>query len=375
MNLYVLLAGAALQAVFLAVLFWFYQKTNPTANRLLAILLFIFGLSLFYAYLLTSGALKNVPHLTRTNDPIQLVTAPLIYVYIRSITHHQPIFPKWFVWTFIPFLLHIIWLIPFYHQPIVEKIAFQENFLKGNIPIDFKISFFIKMMYGFIFLGLSIRLLYQHLQNVQLLFSNIENKSLEWLRNLLVLFLLTFFISFLRPLLNYGTLSIEIQGISVALIIFYISFRHFNQKDIWEENTPIVEKIIHQEKNKYQHSGLSVTQGQAMAKRIKNFTEREQPFLDKNCNLSCFADQLDLKPHLVSEVLNKYLKQSFYNFMNEHKINYAQKLLLDEKKQQLTIAAIASESGFKSKTTFYKFFKTYTSMTPTEFRKRAKKNQ
>lgn len=59
--------------------------------------------------------------------------------------------------------------------------------------------------------------------------------------------------------------------------------------------------------------------------------------------------------------------------MNEKRINVACKRLMDvENYGNLTIEAIVSDLGFKSRSTFSKTFKRFTGLTPGEFQRLAK---
>ena len=64
----------------------------------------------------------------------------------------------------------------------------------------------------------------------------------------------------------------------------------------------------------------------------------------------------------------KRMNTSFYNLVNRFRIEQAKKLLLDPKASHLSIEGIAYECGFKSRSTFFKFFKKEVGMTPTAFK-------
>lgn len=58
-----------------------------------------------------------------------------------------------------------------------------------------------------------------------------------------------------------------------------------------------------------------------------------------------------------------------FDFVNEYRINYAKELLLDQKRQDLTVLEILYDAGFNSKSSFNTEFKKRTGVTPTEYRK------
>lgn len=76
----------------------------------------------------------------------------------------------------------------------------------------------------------------------------------------------------------------------------------------------------------------------------------------------------------VSQVLNEDYGKSFTQLLNERRINVARRRLMDfDNYGHLTIEAIVSDLGFKSRSTFSKTFKRLTGLTPSEFQRMALK--
>ena len=77
----------------------------------------------------------------------------------------------------------------------------------------------------------------------------------------------------------------------------------------------------------------------------------------------------------VSQVLNEDYGKTFTQLLNERRINVARRRLLDfEQYGHLTIEAIVTGLGFKSRSTFSKTFKRMTGLTPSEFQHMAQEN-
>jgi len=53
--------------------------------------------------------------------------------------------------------------------------------------------------------------------------------------------------------------------------------------------------------------------------------------------------------------------------INFYRIEEAKNLLSSEKAKQMTIEAIGSDSGFNTKSAFYRAFKKHTGLTPSDF--------
>jgi AraC-like DNA-binding protein len=72
----------------------------------------------------------------------------------------------------------------------------------------------------------------------------------------------------------------------------------------------------------------------------------------------------------IAETLNGLLGQSFNDYINNYRIEEVKRCFKDPKYKQESILAIAFESGFNSKASFYTAFKKFTGETPSQCRKR-----
>ena len=106
------------------------------------------------------------------------------------------------------------------------------------------------------------------------------------------------------------------------------------------------------------------------AKLVLNYMQAHKPYLEPELSLEQLASRLMLKPRLLSQAINEILGQSFYDFINRHRIEEARRLLTNPKDEKITISEVLYEVGFNSKSSFYTLFKKYTGLTPSEFRKK-----
>lgn len=87
----------------------------------------------------------------------------------------------------------------------------------------------------------------------------------------------------------------------------------------------------------------------------------------ENITLKDVADKASMNTTAFCRYFKRVTKKSFVQFLNEIRIGYACKLLLDEK---LTISQICYESGFNNLSNFNKQFKLITYNTPYNYRVR-----
>ena len=91
----------------------------------------------------------------------------------------------------------------------------------------------------------------------------------------------------------------------------------------------------------------------------------EKLYMDDGLTLAKLAEELDIKPHQLSEFLNKYMGMNFNRFINHLRIEKAVKLLLES--PGANILDIAFECGFKSKAAFNAAFSSLKGMPPSKY--------
>lgn len=126
-------------------------------------------------------------------------------------------------------------------------------------------------------------------------------------------------------------------------------------------------QIAHQKKMlRYTTSTLSEKEAKAINKKLINRLAKDDIYLEADLSLHKLAEEIDVKPHNLSQVINQYHQKHFHDFINMYRIEEAKKLLLET---SLKIEAVAFDSGFNSISTFNVAFKKETGLTPSKFRK------
>jgi ligand-binding sensor domain-containing protein/AraC-like DNA-binding protein len=133
----------------------------------------------------------------------------------------------------------------------------------------------------------------------------------------------------------------------------------------------IVRKMIEKPEKieKYRFSKLSDQQSELIVQNIKANMENKKPYLNPDLKLADLADDLNIPPHEISQVINQFLNQNFTDFINHYRVEEVKKRMVDEAYSKYTLMAIAENCGFNSKTSFYRIFKKDTGVTPAEYLK------
>lgn len=125
------------------------------------------------------------------------------------------------------------------------------------------------------------------------------------------------------------------------------------------------------ENTKYERSPLTASQLIAYQTKLVDAVESERLFLDTSLSLSSLAQHLKIPNHHLTQVFNMQLKQTFYQFINGCRVNYASQLLEDSD-LEMNLEELGEKSGFNSKVSFNRQFKQLKGCTPSEYRDRLK---
>lgn len=95
---------------------------------------------------------------------------------------------------------------------------------------------------------------------------------------------------------------------------------------------------------------------------LETYFSKEKPYLNPNLKITDLAQKLSIPSHQLSKIFNENLDISFSEYVNKFRIEEAKKLIREH--SNFTIEAIGNQSGFNSKSAFYKAFRAYTGTTP-----------
>jgi YesN/AraC family two-component response regulator len=102
---------------------------------------------------------------------------------------------------------------------------------------------------------------------------------------------------------------------------------------------------------------------------INQTMQKEKLYLHETLSLRTLAKRLQMDPNLVSYVLNNVLDKSFYDYVNEFRIEEVKRKIDDPAYSHLKMVEVGYECGFNSKATFNRVFKKLTGKSPSEYKK------
>jgi AraC-like DNA-binding protein len=107
-----------------------------------------------------------------------------------------------------------------------------------------------------------------------------------------------------------------------------------------------------------------------LLQRLAHLMKDPTVFTDPLLNRKSLAEKLNTNETALQELITRYFSCSVTEYINEQRLNYARTLLACQS-EKYTIEAIAVDSGFGTRRTFYRQFQQRYSLTPGEYRRAA----
>lgn len=125
----------------------------------------------------------------------------------------------------------------------------------------------------------------------------------------------------------------------------------------------------HALKHKYAKSGLHAAQLEELKNRLATIMQAEQAFLIPDLTLPKLAAAIDCSVNHLSQVINSGFGMSFFDYLNQYRIEYARNQLSACDGNNGAILHVAFAAGFNSNSAFYAAFKKCIGQTPAQYRR------
>ncbi len=98
--------------------------------------------------------------------------------------------------------------------------------------------------------------------------------------------------------------------------------------------------------------------------QLNTLMDDDKLYLNPELTLRSLAEYMNLPPNHMSQLLNEGFNQNFADYINSYRLDEFKSKLDTDSAHQLTLLALAYDSGFNSKTVFNTFFKKKLGITP-----------
>ncbi len=227
---------------------------------------------------------------------------------------------------------------------------------------------FTVLIYGIIALKKYEQQLYEN-------YSEVEDKSLSWLRMCLisglVLSLLWGILTFLDFdfTSSYRTLALYVL-LGLSILIYYIGYSMIIRQGLLDTSVfAVANKGSEEDKILGTESSELSQKTDEHLRKLKELIEVEKLYQNPQLNMSMLSEKTGLSNGYLSQIINQKHKLNFFDFINSYRVEDVKSKMTDPNFEHYTLLGLAQEAGFKSKSTFNSVFKKMTGKTPSEYRK------
>ncbi|MRX67187.1 AraC-type DNA-binding protein [Flavobacterium resistens] len=379
MDKLVFLDSVARIAVFVSLLLALFLLTvkteNKLANRLFAC--FIIFSAIDFSGLLTYSFPLEYINIEFFRSTVCLLEMPLIYLYVLAVCYSD-FRLKW---------KHLIYTIPF----IVMNLVFMPRvYLKSGAEKQYVLAHFNEMSeiyffqilieFQYWFYIISIFLILRKYKRIYLEnYTNPSTSTYKWLFQMTCVFVVMHSITASKNLLRYtasreiflwGNVLMVVMALSV---ICWFVMKALNHPELFRginSRLQSTKEFLSKEKEDVTEKAI-ITEDKVISSQIlalKNYMKEKEPYLDPSLTIQDLANQFNYPVRDLSILINHHMKQHFFDFVNEYRIQKAMDILKDPSKNQFTVLEILYEVGFNSKSSFNTSFKKHTNLTPTAYR-------
>lgn len=260
------------------------------------------------------------------------------------------------------------WVIGWIGADVLFTFLLISNSIDVN-PIVEAFYFTIISGVNFYILYLILKQIDLHNKHIRHLFSSIENKQLNWLRLLAVVnigFILFWWIDdSLQAVIGNNLVSEIISELSIyftVINVIWMGFASLRQPLIFETESD----VYYPDESPKEIRQIDATD-QTTFKTIQEQIQTQKLYTDPTLSLKSLADKLEIRDRELSRIINQCYGHNFYHFINAYRIDHFKATFSDGQNQHLSIMGMATEAGFKSKSTFYTAFKKMEGITPKEY--------
>lgn len=343
----------------------FLTKKNLKHIRVyLSLVLILFSLTLIDYVLYWTRYNIYFPHFLGIVQLFYFLYGPLLFLYIEQLEGAKRKYK--YVYHFIPFLIFFLLSIPLFMLSSNSK---SEIMKSGHVPILYLgyvlkaipwISIIHLLFYGFIILTKAKVFAEFKLIKRWVLFLSFATFGIA--------------ISYLSymVLAEFNLIKLEWDyaiSFVMSLFILIITILGLIQPDIFNDTLPADqgshEKIPFK---KYKNSPIDEKSGKKIAEKINQSMLQGNLWRDGELRLEQLAKIVDLPKHYLSQIINEQFKMNYFEFINHYRIEEA-KTIFEKNGKKLTAIEVGYQVGFNNKVSFNKAFKSFTGMTPLEYKK------
>ncbi|MBO3697208.1 AraC family transcriptional regulator [Roseivirga sp. E12] len=347
--------------LFWSVLLFTHKRGHKKANRFLGLLMVILSLRIMMRGSYTQPLRDYFIFLLFLSHGLAFWIGPSILFHVREMmgkSVSRSLLMKHYATGLIVALISIIGFI------------FRDNLMTMEITSALKAGFIIfisiQIIHLFAYIGFARKEVLHFEDSLGNYFSSTTRISLIWVKQLtLVTGLFGLIVLTMQILIvsggyyQFNNNADFLYLLLIAGIVLTLVVKSWRRPEIYSS--------IGYNGDQNRDSELSVDVKKKLHKDLDLLIREEKVYTISELKLKDLADELSVQPYVLSQFLNSEYRKNFFRFINDLRIEEAEHRLRSGYLVKETIAGLAYEVGFNSKSTFNRAFKSKNGLTPTEF--------
>ena len=121
---------------------------------------------------------------------------------------------------------------------------------------------------------------------------------------------------------------------------------------------------------KYRSVNLSPKDCAQIARRLDGVMHAQRLYANPDLKIADLAAAVGVSTHTLSYVFSQHMQCSYYDYVNDRRVEEFKRLLSTGESSRYTLTALASICGFSSRSSFFRYFKKAEGITPSEYMRR-----
>lgn len=370
--------------LFWAVVLLITKRENNRAKFFLGIFMF----AAFLLYLSHAHFFKKAIGVFHYFDPIYMLASlsvyPLYYWYIRLLSV-EPNYRRVNLLMLLPgFLLAVASFVIYQLMSGEERITYISNFLFKSEQINslsvlmqvqrtiYLISRIVFVIQVLVLLFNGRKLIIRYQKNIANFYSNLENRSILWVKYMLYSIVVTSLMSISFNILGRSffldvPFLLLIPSLLFSVLLFFIGFQGYMQNhtvydlqlDELQSETVVVKKV----------------NSDRLKEKLIELFLREEVYKNSDLKITQVSEMLSTNRTYISKLINTEFSCTFSEFVNRYRVEEAKRLLCEETSKSYSLDYISEKSGFGSMVNFMRVFREIEGKTPGNFRETAGKSK
>lgn len=162
-----------------------------------------------------------------------------------------------------------------------------------------------------------------------------------------------------------------------AVVIYYVLLLHKKKRYSVDETVliePVPESVDNtaceqydEHTDKYKSCNMTDDDCKQLLEQLTFVMEKEKLFVNPKLKISDLAGKMGVPSYKLSYLFNQHMQCSFYDYINDFRVLEFKRLIEKGEHKAYSINALTEKCGFTSRSTFFRYFKKNTGMTPNEY--------